>query len=317
MRLPGFVLACICILFATFMFFKELHKKERPLLLVATPAPQVELLPLYIGVCLGYFEFNGVEVRLISSADYDSKQKQQVLNACEIEDVIYARAFNGDKSVAITLLSERDCALLLGRSPEPFTWDKTRDKSIITAGPSSATTAILEEILRENKIRPHREVTLMQNIPEELRITAFLSGTADYIVAPEPTATVLIQQKKAFLAARIGNGAPLPRAVIAADEKWATENQALVASFEDSLNRARTFIYSHPPAEIAWLTGPFFPHVSLSTMEKAIARGQNNKTWGLSRKPSADSFNRLQEILNRAGELPRPLAYEEVFKGRK
>ncbi|MEW6182388.1 MAG: hypothetical protein AB1500_04320 [Bacillota bacterium] len=317
MRLLGVGLACVCILISILMFSRQLWEKERPLLLITSPAPRMELLPVYIGVCLGYFETNGIEAQIVNTAVQDEKQKQTVLKTCEIEEVLYARAFDGAKNVAITVLSERDCAVLLGRSPEPFTWDEMRENSVITAGPSSATTAVLEETLRENKVRPHREVTLMQNIPEELRIPVFLAGTGDYIVVSEPLATVLIEQKKAFPAARIGDGKPLPRTVIAAGEDWAIQNPALTASVEKSLTRARAYIYSHSPAELACLTGPFFPNVSLSTLEKVIARGQSNRTWGLSGKANADSFNGLQEILKQAGELPRPLVYEEVFKDRK
>jgi len=321
LRLSNRVLAGAFLLSALatllFYFFRE-HAPEHPVLLITTPAPQVELLPVYFGIALGYFDAAGLDLRVVYAGSREaSRQKQPALNACYLEDVLYTQIFSQEKRVVVTILTEREGAVLLGRRPEAFSWEKTRQKSIIADEPTNATTVILEEILRKNKIYPHRETTLIQNIPEDLRIPAFLAGTGDYLVAPEPAATLLTQKRQAFVVAPLTLGFPLPRAVLAAPEEEARKNRAAITALNRVLANTRNDLYTRPAKELAWAVGPYFPHLSLSTLEKVIARGQKEQVWSRTGKTDPVYFSRLQEMLKRAGELPRPVACEEVFWGQK
>jgi NitT/TauT family transport system substrate-binding protein len=321
LRLTGRVLAGVFFLSAAtaallFYSFRERPPEPRGLLIYA-PAPQVELLPVYLGVALGSFETAGLDLHVVYAAEEKPTRKQPALNAWQLEDVIYARTLGNESSVVVWILTQQEYAVLLGREPEPFAWEKTCRKSIITAEPTSATTAILEELLRQNNVYPHREATLMQNIPPELRIPVFLAGTGSYLVAPEPAATLLVQKKQAFPAAPLTLDAPVPRTVLAAPEGEARSNRAVIKAFNQVLAGACNHLYARPAGEIAWVVGPCFPHLSLPTLEKVIARGQQERIWSTDGKADPAHFNRLQEILKRAGELPRPLACEEVFWGQK
>lgn len=318
MRLRGYIAATVCVLLTAtaLLFFYARRVPQRLPLFVATPAPQVELIPVYLGVALGYFEASGLPVQIVNTLS-ELGQKEPALCACRLEEIIYGCSLEAKRRVATAVLTEKESALLLSRQPESFSWDKTKQKSIISNGPANSTTVILEEILRKNKIPPHREVTIMQNIPEELRIPAFLAGTGDYIIVPEPTATSLIKQNRAFFAAPLYTEGPLPLVVLAAGEEWTAQNKKTIETFNRALGRARGYLYSRSPQEIACIVGPYFPHVSLSTLETAVTRCQKDRIWSPTGTSDQVSFDRLQEILKRAGELPRPVPYHEVFMSQK
>ena len=296
----------------------HLHKQrtpERPVIYIATPSPRLEILPVYLGIASGHFDEAGLRVCVLNTGA-GGRQKPGMLIACNMEDVLYSHIFHGEDHVVVSTLTKHEYALLLSREPEPFAWEKTKGKSIITAVPTSSTTAILEAVLRENGVYPHREAVLIQNLPEKLRIPLFIAGTGDYIVAPEPAATVLTRSRKAFLAAPLSKGKPLYLIVLAAPENWAGKNRAVLTAFTRALAPAQAELYDRPAAEIAWTLGAYFPQVSLCTLEAAIARGQREKVWDSGRKPNPAHFHRLQEILKRSGELPCAISYEEVFWGQ-
>lgn len=311
--LAGFLL----LIAATSVLLYTRPSPERSVLVLAAPAPQVELLPAYLALALGYFEINRCDVRFTYTAADRPKLQEAALIACRLEDILYARTLNQERLIATTVLTDRENAVLLSREQEPFEWKKTHEQSIISGGPSSSTTAILEYMLQQNKILPHREVTLMQNIPAQLRVPAFLAGTADFLVAYEPEATLLTKQNQAFVATRVYFEERLPLIVLAAEEGFVAQNQKAVADFNRTLDQARDYLYAHTPKEIAFLTGPYFPHLSLSTLETVIERGQQEKIWNAGGIVNPAAYARLQEVLKQAGELPRPVAYEDVFMGQK
>ncbi|MEW6573398.1 MAG: ABC transporter substrate-binding protein [Bacillota bacterium] len=323
MRLTYRIIAGALFLFlaATGVTLFYMHKQrvpQRPVIYITAPSPQLEVLPVYLGIVAGHFDKAGLEVLVVNteSSDRDWK-KPGVLHACSLEDLLYSRIFYSEKHVAVATLTEHDYALLLSRKPEPFTWEATKQKSIITAQPTSATTAVLEAALRENGVYPYREAVLINNIPERLRIPAFLAGTGDYIVAREPAATVMIRSEKAFFAAPLSKGKPLYLTVLTAPEDWAAKNHAVLAAFNRALARAQADLYHRPAGEIAWILGPYFPHISLSALETIIARGQKENIWDSGGKPNPAYFFRLQKVLKRAGELPRPVSCEEIFMDPK
>jgi NitT/TauT family transport system substrate-binding protein len=286
---------------------------DRSLLIVAAPAPQLELLPVYLALSLGFFEDDNCDVR-VAYGPFDRAGFQgPLLTACRLEDVMYARTLKHERLKAVAVLTDRENAVLLGREQKPFSWTDAYNQSIISGGPSSSTTAILEYALRQNKILPHREVTLMQNIPENLRVPAFLAGTADFLVLYEPEATLLADRNQAFVAARVYLEERLPLVVLAAEEGSLAQNGHVVSDFNSRLDQARQYLYAHTPKTTASLVGPYFPHLSLSTLEKIIQRGQQEKIWNADGMVHPDTYARLQEVLKQAGELPCPVSYEDVF----
>ncbi len=309
--LAGFLL----LLVGTLVLLHTRPAPDRSVVVLTAPAPQLELLPVYLALSLGYFEVNSCDVRVAYGTSERAKFQGPSFTACRLEDVIYARTLKQERLKAAAVLTDRENAVLLGRKQEPFTWEKIYDHSIITMGPSNSTTTILEHMLKQNNILPHREVTLMQNIPEKLRVPAFLAGTGDFLVLYEPEATLLVNQNHGVVAARVYLEEQLPLVVLAAEEGSLTQNRKVVHDFNSRLDQARHYLYAHTSKEIASLTGPYFPHLSLPTLEKLIERGQQEKIWSADGGLQPDAYARLQEVLKQAGELPCPVAYEDVFIG--
>lgn len=315
MRAPARVgLLLLFVAAAALLLFTLLRTErppERPVLFIAAPQPQVALIPLYLAAARGTFAAAGIDVRFTTAACSPPLPRGGVLRVCGLEEVIY-RAIAGQNEKAVLALTQQADAVLLGRR-SPFSWSNLKQKTIISPEPTSATTALVETLLRRNGVYPHREAVLLMNLPPPLRIPAFLAGVGDYLVAPEPAATLLCQQKRAFFAAPLQFSRPLCLTVVAAPEEWALANRAALAAFERAAAAGAAYLYAHAAAEIAELIAPYFPHLSLPTLEKVIARGQRLRLWYVTANPGPDRLNSLQELLRQAGELPAPLPYEKIF----
>ncbi|MGQ9512947.1 MAG: ABC transporter substrate-binding protein [Thermodesulfitimonas sp.] len=246
-----------------------------------------------------------MEVRFINTGAGRPLPQGTGLRVCGLEEVIY-RTRAGQKEKVVLALTQQAGAVLLGRRPS-FSWSDLKQKTIISPEPTGATTALFEALLRRNGVYPHREAVLLMNLPPPLRIPAFLAGVGDYLIAPEPAATSLRQRKRAFLATPLQLPRSLCLTVVAAPAEWARQNYAVLAAFQRAAAAGAASLYAHPAAAIAWLVAPYFPHLSLPTLEKAIACGQRTGLWYVTANPDPDRLNSLQELLQQAGELPAPL----------
>uniref|UniRef100_A0A7C1FEG1 Uncharacterized protein n=1 Tax=Ammonifex degensii TaxID=42838 RepID=A0A7C1FEG1_9THEO len=138
----------------TFVFLKRERPSQSNILFLHAPAPQVELLPLYVATASGVFGATGVEVRFIYAGDnHHPRLRGKILRVLKLEEIIYARAFTGTREKAVLTLTQQPNAALLGRQPS-FFWNGLKQKTIVTPEPTSAVTALFEELLRQNGVYP-------------------------------------------------------------------------------------------------------------------------------------------------------------------
>ncbi|RDV81826.1 ABC transporter substrate-binding protein [Ammonifex thiophilus] len=272
-------------------------------LTVLLPSPRVEFLPLYWAVARGKAEREGLFLKLSPSAPPFPGEK--TLAALTAEEALYARTLEGKKWKVVALLSGKELAWLAGR--QPFRWKDLPGKRVITPGAEQGLTAAFEEVLREQGWRPHRDLSLITNLPPHLRLPAFAAGVGDLLLTSDP---LVLSDRFRFSSLPLSLP-PLPRWVLVAEEGKVTEEE--VFALRRALKASQAELYHLPPEEIAGEAAAFFPQLSLEVLAQAIDRAQREKIWEAGELPHPQTFARLQEILKRAGELPRPLDYQEFF----
>lgn len=307
---------CVSLLFfltinALSVFLKKERVPRAQTVFIAAAEPQIELIPLYLARVLGSFKAAGIDVRFTYTGGAPLTLKSS-LTACNLEELLQAYASSKQRLKVVLMLTQQPSATILSRHPD-FSWTGLKGKTIITPEPTHTCTVLLEELLRQNGIYPHRDVALLMNIPRLLRLPAFLAGVGDYALAPEPAATILTTQKQAYRGASLRSPAPLCITVLAAPEEWACRNQGLITAFRRAATEAGNYLYTHPASEIAWLVAPYFPHVSLSTLSHVITQAQRERVWYVTAKPEQARFAAFQQLLHRSGELVSPFPYTAIF----
>jgi NitT/TauT family transport system substrate-binding protein len=104
----------------------------------------------------------------------------------------------------------------------------------------------------------------------------------------------------------------VPYTVFSARKSFLAENKDLVQRFTNAIYRGQLWTASHTPAEIAAAIKPSFPDADLDILAAVAARYQEIDAWAMTPIFTEDSFNRLQEIMETAGELDKWAPYTEL-----
>ncbi|MGO0122948.1 hypothetical protein [Desulfothermobacter acidiphilus] len=270
-------------------------------LVVLLPPPRAELLPLYRAVTSGRAEKEGLRLKLVTSPH--PTPGKNALAALRAEEVLYARALRGKKWRIVALISERELAWLAGS--RAFRWEDVRQQRVITPAGEEGLSAVFEEALRERGWRPHQEVVLISNLPPHLHRPAFKAGVGSLLLTSDPLILTDSFHLQPF------SSPALPRWGLVAEEGSLTDKE--VEALQRLLRESAEEIYSESPAFLASEITAFFPQLSLTVLTRALEEAQQQEVWARNPLPDPSLWEKLQEILKRAGELPRPLEYREIF----
>ncbi|SHE87025.1 NitT/TauT family transport system substrate-binding protein [Desulfofundulus australicus DSM 11792] len=286
--------------------------------------PSVYHLPHYLALALGFYKEQGLEVRLESMSTEQTllpalARERADVALVGLEQAIYSRLEGspGDL-VAFAAVTQRDSHFLLARqAKEPFTWTSLKDKAVIAGWPESRETVLLEGLLRKNGLAPYREVTLYTNIPATLRIGAFSAGSGDFILLPEPQASMVENAGSGRVVASLGKETgPLPAAVYVARAGFIRNNPVTLQRFTNALYKAQLWLAHQSSQEAARLVKPYFKDVDESVLLQAIERYRKQNTWAAGPVIAPERFNYLLDLLDQAREIPRKIPPEQMVNNR-
>ena len=86
---------------------RPFHRAPSPpkdTLIITAPAPQIELLPLYLSIAAGYCAAEGLEIQIRYESDPVLAPKRPVLAARRMEEVLYTRLEGGPKETVVAVL---------------------------------------------------------------------------------------------------------------------------------------------------------------------------------------------------------------------
>lgn len=276
--------------------------------------------PQYSAIELGYFEDEGIDLKLVNGAGADKVMTALISGDADIgfmgsEASIYVyQEGSEDYAVNFAQLTQRAGNFLVGRSPEDnFTWQNLKGKYVLGGRAGGMPEMIFEYILKKNGLDPKTDLTIDQSIDFGLTAAAFTSNDADYTVEFEPFATGLELEGNGHVVASLGKDSGyVPYTAYSAKKSYIEKNPEVIQSFVNAIQKGLEYVNSHSAEEIAQTIKPQFPETDVAEIAKIVGRYKEQNTWKGDTIFEKDSFNLLQNILEEAGELKERVPYENL-----
>lgn len=313
----------ICLLMATIMLLFPLSScKEEGLKKIELNevTHSVFYAPLYLAIENGYFAEEGLEISLTNGGGADNSMTAVLSGTADIglmgpETVIYVNAQNKvDSPKVFGQLTQKDGSFLVSRVSEPdFKWDNLKGKEILAGRKGGVPAMTFEYVLNQSNLFDGVDFTLNYDVQFNLMTSAFLGGTADYCTVFEPTASEYQEQGKWYIVASVGEKAgDVPYTSFIALDSYIKNNGETLEKFLKAIKKAHEFIATHTELEVAEAIVKQFPSTTIKSLETSVKSYKKIDAWKTDLKATEDSFDRLQNIMENAGELPKKANFNDL-----
>jgi len=314
----GFILLLVALL-AVMMLAGCGSEEGKIKLTVSEVTHSVFYAPQYAAIALGFFEEEGLEVDLINGQGADKVMTSVISGQVEIglagpEASIYVyNEGKADYAQVFAQLTKRDGSFLVGRTPDPdFTYESLRGKYVIGGRKGGVPAMTLEYVLKKNGLEVD-DLTLDTSIQFAMTAGAFTGGTGDYVALFEPTASALEKEGKGYILASIGaDSGEIPYTAYFANKSYIEKNPEVIQKFTDAIYKGQQWVQNNSPEMIAKTIAEFFPDTDLDILEMVAKRYKDIDAWNGTPVMTEDAFNRLQDVMEGAGELAKRADYDKV-----
>lgn len=276
--------------------------------------------PQYAAMELGYFEEEGIEIELSNGGGADKVMSAVLSDSMDIglagpEACIYVyNEGKEDYPQVFAQLTKRDGSMLVGRTEQPdFTWQSLKGSHILPGRKGGVPYMAFEYALKENGLDPAADLLLDTSVQFDNMTGAFLGGTADYVTVFEPAASSLQAEGKGYIVAAVGDAVgDLPYTAYFAKSSYMEENAELIQGFTNAVAKGEAWVKTHSAEEVAKLVAPHFADTDLELLTSAVENYQKVGAYCETPVMSKESFDRLQTVMESAGELSQRAAFDAV-----
>ncbi len=267
--------------------------------------------PQYVAISMGFFEDEGLDVRITTSGGSDKAMTALLSGQADIclagpETGVYVyNEGKADHPLIVGQLTKRDGSFLVGRTDEPdFSWESLRGKSIIGGRAGGMPLMTLEYVLKAHGLEPGVDVDVIDSIQFNLMGGAFEGGTGDYVTLFEPTATEFERAGKGYIVANVGLASgEVPYTVYLVSQTMLQQDAAFVESFLRAVYRAQRWIATASDREVAKAMEPFFPDASIESLMIVANSYRATDSWKQDPIMQEADYERMLDIIEEAGEL--------------
>lgn len=276
--------------------------------------------PQYAAMELGYFAEEGIEIELSNGGGADKVMSAVLSDSMDIglagpEACIYVyNEGKEDYPQVFAQLTKRDGSMLVGRTEQPdFTWQSLKGSHILPGRKGGVPYMAFEYALKENGLDPAADLLLDTSVQFDNMTGAFLGGTADYVTVFEPAASSLQAEGKGYIVAAVGDAVgDLPYTAYFAKSSYMEENAELIQGFTNAVAKGQAWVKTHSAEEVAKLVAPHFADTDLELLTSAVENYQKVGAYCETPVMSKESFDRLQTVMESAGELSQRAAFDAV-----
>lgn len=276
--------------------------------------------PQYAAMELGYFEEEGIEIELSNGGGADKVMSAVLSDSMDIglagpEACIYVyNEGKDDYPQVFAQLTKRDGSMLVGRTEQPdFTWQSLKGSHILPGRKGGVPYMAFEYALKENGLDPAADLLLDTSVQFDNMTGAFLGGTADYVTVFEPAASSLQAEGKGYIVAAVGDAVgDLPYTAYFAKSSYMEENAELIQGFANAVAKGEAWVKTHSAKEVAKLVAPHFADTDLELLTSAVENYQKVGAYCETPAMSEEGFERLQTVMESAGELSQRAAFDAV-----
>ncbi|MDD5921150.1 MAG: ABC transporter substrate-binding protein [Oscillospiraceae bacterium] len=276
--------------------------------------------PQYAAIELGFFEEEGLELELSNGEGADKVMTAVLSGRVDIgfagpEACIYVyNEGKEDYMQVFAQLTQRDGAFILAREKdEDFTWEKLRGKRLLPGRKGGVPYMTLEYVVKQHGMTPGVDVIFDDSIQFSAMAGAFIGGTGDYVSLFEPTASALEKEGAGYIVASVGaESGEIPYTAYFAQKSFIAKNENMIQSFTNAVAKGLSWVKEHTAAQIAEVIQPAFPDTDLKTLETVVQNYKNIDAWRETPDMKEESFQKLQTVMQEAGELEKAAPFSEL-----
>ena len=277
--------------------------------------------PMYIADALGYFEEEGIQIELTNGGGADAVMAAVLSGSADIgfcgpEAALYV-LIGGSNNVPIVFgqLTKRDGSFLVSRVDEKdtFTWEGLASKEILAGRKGGVPAMTFEYILNEHGLFDGQNVTMNYDINFNYMTAAFESGTADYCTMFEPVASEYEAQGKGYVVASVGEASgEIPYTCYIARENYMNANKETIEGFLRAVMKGIKYVNETDSAQAAELLTAYFDGTGAASIAVSLDSYKSIDAWQTDMTMTEDAFNRLQDVIDNAGELEKRVDFSAL-----
>lgn len=272
--------------------------------------------PLYLADALGYFKDEGYKIQLTNGGGAD-KTMAAVLHGsadigfCGPEAVIYTYlGGSGDAPKVFGQMTNCDGSFLVGRKAEPnFKWSNLEGKNVLAGRPGGVPFMTFNYICKEQNVKAN----FITDVQFDSMTAAFLNGVGDYVTMFEPSASEYQKSGNGYIVAPVGPaGGEVPYTCFMAKQSFIEKETGKVDAILRSVTKATKYIYEHDTNEVADKIAKYFDNTSKESVATSLANYKSINTWVTNMAMTESRFERLQDIIQNAGELEKRVSFTDI-----
>ena len=276
--------------------------------------------PQYLAMALGYFEDEGVSVEVTNGAGANNVMTALLTNEADIglmgvEANIYV-FLEGKKDYpkVVAQLTKRDGSFLVARTEMPdFNYSGIENTTFLMGRKGGTPAMILQYVLNNKGYVNGTNITMDYSIEFGALGPAFTGGTGDFVPLFEPAASQVVKEGKGYIVSAIGmDSGEIPYTCYSVSSKFMSEHPDKVESFLRAVWRGTEYAMTHTAEECAVLVAPYFDGTTMDLLVAAIKNYQEFDVWMTTPVTNKDAFNRMQDIMENAGELSARVEYDDI-----
>lgn len=280
--------------------------------------------PQYVAMSQGFFAEEGLSVELTVGQGADKVMAAVLSGSVDIglagpEASIYVmEEGRQDYPQVFAQLTQRDGSFLVGREPkEDFQWEDLRGSHLLPGRKGGVPYMTLEYVLQEHGLVPGEDLLFDDSVDFSMMAAAFAAGTGDYVTIFEPTASAMELQGQGHILASVGQaGGEIPfTAYFAAGSRLAEEPE-LFEGFTRAIYRGQKWVEEHSPEEVAEVLQPYFADTDPAVMISVVENYKAIDAWAHTPVMSRPGFEKLQDIMQQAGQLKERVSYDDLVENR-
>ncbi len=276
--------------------------------------------PLYLADALGYFAEEEIKIELTNGGGADNVMSAVLsgdadIGFCGPEAALYVLiGGSSDVPTVFGQLTKRDGSFLVSRKPEPnFKWEDLKGKEILAGRKGGVPAMTFEYVLKNHGLTDGKDLTLNYDVAFNLMTSAFEAGTADYCTMFDPVAYEYEAAGKGYVVASVGEASgEVPYTCFMAKNSWLNKHKDQAEGFLRAVTKAVKYVNDTPSATVAPHLSKYFEGVSVDSLAASVERYKAIDSWRTELSMTEDSFTRLQDIIDNAGELERRVTLAEL-----
>ena len=316
--LCGFLTACISFLPLSFSACKD--EETDGVLKINEVTHSVFYAPMYLADALGYFKDEGITIELTNGGGADNVMASVLsgdsdIGFCGPEAALYVLiGGSNDVPTVFGQLTKRDGSFLVSRKAEPnFKWEDLKGKEILAGRKGGVPAMTFEYVLNQNGLKDGTDLTLNYDVAFNLMTSAFEAGTADYCTMFDPVAYEYEAAGKGYVVASVGEASgEVPYTCYIAKNSWLEKNGDKAEGFLRAVTKAVKYINETSPETVAPYLVSYFEGTSEQSLAASVKRYRDIDAWRTELSMTEASFERLQDIIENAGELSRRAKIHEL-----